>query len=100
MDPHTLKSILLEEMEKYTGEGLNDLAYLTANEAASLYTVVAIASVRQKRIVSTVLVARLTDGHIVIEIDRHDKTLAEALRARDVPEAQIVRAYQGEPVPV
>ena len=33
MDTTTLKQILLEELNKYTGEGLNDDAYLMTNEA-------------------------------------------------------------------
>ena len=38
MDPRTLEKILLEELEGYTGEGLNDFAYPTANEAEQIYT--------------------------------------------------------------
>jgi kynureninase len=94
-----VKDIVLQEMEKYTGEGLNDVAYLTTNATSDLFTVVDIATVREKRIISTVLVVRLVDDHIVIEVDRHDKPLAEALSARGVPDAQIVKAYQGEPIP-
>jgi len=33
MDTTTVKQILLEELDRYTGEGLNDYAYLTTNEA-------------------------------------------------------------------
>ena len=52
----TLKQFLLEELEGYTGKGLNDFAYLTTNEAEQLYTIVDIATVRDKRLVGTVLV--------------------------------------------
>ncbi len=93
MDTATLKHILLEELEGYTGEGLNDYAYLTTNETEQIYTILDIAKVRDKRLVGTVLVARLTDDRVVIELDRHDKLLVEALKARGVPEAQIVLAY-------
>ena len=59
MDTEILKSILLEEIQKYTGKGLNDYAYLTSNESDQIYTIVDIATIRGKRIVSTVLVARI-----------------------------------------
>lgn len=100
MDTATLKQILLEELEGYTGEGLNDFAYLTTNESERLYSIVDIAQVRDKRLVGTVLVARLTDEQVVIEVDRHDKLLVDALRARGVPESQIVLAYRGDAIPV
>lgn len=99
MDTGTLKQTLLEEMEKYTGKGLNDYAYLTSNETDQIYTVVDIATIRDKRIVSTVLVTRLVGQQIIIEVDRHDKQLVDALLARGVPEQQIVLAYRGDAVP-
>lgn len=100
MDTGTLKEILLEELNKYTGQGLNDYAYLTSNDAEGIYTVIDIATIRDKRLVGTVLIARLVSNKVVIELDKHDKTLVEALLARDVPESQIVLAYRGDPVPV
>ncbi len=99
MDTATLREILLEELEGYTGKGLNDFAYLTTNEAEQIYTIVDIATVRDKRLVGTVLVARLTNDRVVIELDRHDKLLVDALKARGVPEAQVVLAYRGDAIP-
>src|SRR5687768_14139259 len=99
MDTPTLKQILLEEMKKYTGEGLNDYPYLTTNEAEQIYTVIDIATIRDKRVVSTVLVTRIVQDNIIIEIDRHDKPLVDALGARSVPEKQIILAYRGDPIP-
>ncbi|MEL6272568.1 MAG: element excision factor XisI family protein, partial [Chloroflexota bacterium] len=58
-----------------------------------------IAIVRGKRLVGTVMVVRLVGDQIVIEVDNHDKTLAEALQARDVPASNIVLAYRGDPIP-
>ena len=100
MDTATLKQFLLEELEGYTGEGLNDFAYLTTNEAEQIYTIVDIARVRDKRLIGTVLVARLANDQVVIELDRHDKLLVDALKARGVPESQIVLAYRGDAIPV
>ena len=96
MDTGILKQILLEELHGYTGEGLNDFAYVTANEAEQLYTIVDLATVREKRLVGTVLVARLAGDQVVVVLDRHDKLLVDALMARGVPAAQIVLANRGD----
>lgn len=86
-------------MEKYSGKGLNDYACLTSNESDQIYTVIDIATIRDNRIVSTVLVARIVGPQVVIEVDHHDKQLVDALLARDVPEGQIILAYRGDAVP-
>jgi len=99
MDTETLKQILTEEMQKYAGEGLNAYSYLTENEVENLYTVVDIANVRGKRIIGTVLVARLSDEKIVIELDHNNKLLVDALIARGVPEDQLVLAYLDTTMP-
>jgi hypothetical protein len=99
MDTRTLKQILVEEMQKYAGEGLNAYSYLTANEAENLYTVVDIASVRGKRIIGTVLVARLHDDRIIIELDHNSKPLVDALTARGVPKDQITLTYRDMTLP-
>ncbi len=99
MDTFTLKQILLEELQKYTGKGLNDVAYLTTNESAQIYSVLDIAVVGETRIVATVLVARLVNDQVIIEIDRHDKMLVDALLECGVPEDQIILAYRGDSVP-
>lgn len=99
MDTGTLKQILIEEMHKYAGEGLNAYSYLTENEAETLYTVVDIANVREKRIIGTVLVARLDKDKIIIELDHNNKPLADALMARGVPEAQMILAYRDTTIP-
>lgn len=46
MDARNLTQILIEEMRKYAGEGLNAHSYFTENEAEKLYTIVDIANVR------------------------------------------------------
>lgn len=93
MDTGTLKQILIEEMQKYAGDGLNASSYLTANEAENLYTIVDIASVRGQRIIGTVLVAHLRDDKIVIELDHNSEPLVDALTARGVPKGQLTLAY-------
>lgn len=99
MDTGTLKHILVEEMAKYAGEGLNAASYLTENDAESLYTVVDIARIRGQRIVGTVLVARLDHDKIVIELDHNSKPLVDALKSRGIPDEQLVLAYQDATLP-
>lgn len=95
----TLKQILVEEMQKYAGEGLNAYSYLTENETENLFTVVDIANVRGKRIIGTVLVVRLDDAKIIIELDLNNKPLVDALIARDIPEEQLILAYRDTTIP-
>ena len=80
-DAVSLKQILLEELGSYTGEGLNDVAYLTTNESEQIYTIVDVASgfARQASEIGTVLVARLANDQVVIELDRHDKLLVDCV---------------------
>lgn len=99
MDTGTLKEILIEEMQKYAGEGLNAYSYLTENEVENLYTVIDIANVRGKRIIGTVLVARLLNEKLIIELDHNNKPLFDALKARGVPKEQIILAYRDNTIP-
>jgi hypothetical protein len=99
MDSGTLKTILIEEMQKYAGEGLNASSYLTQNEAEEIYTVVDIANVRGNRIIGTVLVAHLHDAKIIIELDQNNKPLVDALTARGVPTEQLVLTYRDTTIP-
>ena len=98
MDTETLKQILLEEMQKYAGEGLNAYSYLTENEAEKLYTIIDIATIHGKHVVGTVLVAQLKNQNIVIELDHNNKPLVDALIQRGVPEQQILLAYRDSAV--
>lgn len=93
MDTATLTTILLETMQGYAGKGLNAHSVLTRNDAEQTYTVVDFATIRGKRIISTPLVARIVDNQIIIDVDRNNKLLVDALVAHGVPEAQIVLAY-------
>jgi XisI protein len=100
MDTTTLKQILYEEMCLYAGEGLNAVSYLTVNEEQQLYAVIDFANIRGKRIVGAVLIARLIDDMIYIDLDYNNKMLVDALRAWGVPENQMVLMYQQDKMTV
>ena len=99
MDTTTLKTILLEEMHAYTGDGLNAHSILTANEAEQTYAVIDFSQVRDTKITAVVLMARVI-GHVVyIDHDANDKPLMDALQAWGVPAEQIVPTYQSTLTP-
>jgi hypothetical protein len=97
MDTQTLKQILHEEMALFAGEGFNAISYLTVNEEAQVYAVIDFATIKGKRMIDAPLIARLVDDRIYIDVDNNFPTLLEALKARGVPENQIVLAYRQEP---
>jgi hypothetical protein len=93
MDATTLKQILHEEMEKFAGEGLNAYSHLTVNEAEQTYAVIDFATINKRWLVSAVLISRLVEDTIYIDRDQNYPSLDQALRARGVPESQIVLTY-------
>ena len=97
VDTPTLKQILIEEIKKYTGTGLNATSYFTENATEQIYRVIDMATIKGQRLVSTVLIARLQDNQIVIELDHNNKELVDALVSRGVPEDQIILAYRNQP---
>ncbi|MDQ7024706.1 MAG: element excision factor XisI family protein [Anaerolineae bacterium] len=94
MDTTTLRQILLAEMRKYAGEGFNAFSHLTISEDEKVYAIIDFADVLGKRVVGAVLIARLIDNMIYIDLDHNDKMLVDALLAHGVPEDQIILAYQ------
>lgn len=94
-----LSDKLKTTLSGYAGKMLNGYAYLTTNEDESVFTVVAVGLIGEKRIVETSLIVRAVGDKIVIEHDDNDKPLVEALLQVGVPREQIVLAYHGEPVP-
>jgi hypothetical protein len=94
MDTTTLKDILRYEMSLYAKEGLNAISFLTISEDEQVYAVIDFAKFLGKRLVGAVLVARLVDDMIYIDLDHNSKMLVDALRARGVPENQMVLMYQ------
>ena len=51
---------------------------------------------RDRCLVGPVLVEPLANDRMVIELARHDKLPVDVLKARSVPDAQIVLAYCGD----
>lgn len=94
----SLKDTLLREMTKYEKRGLNSRSYLTMNALEQVFAVTTISLQQGARIPFVSLFARLVGETVIIEIDKNDKTLVDALTQAGVPREQIVLAYAGESV--
>ncbi|MBV9281417.1 MAG: XisI protein [Chloroflexi bacterium] len=66
------------------------------NDDRTVMTIILVGDLRGQHFAVTSLVARIADGHIVIEHDINDKPVADALVAAGVPRQQIILAYAGE----
>jgi len=93
-----LRETLYTVMKGYAKKGLNGYTYLTHSDDEQLFTVVGVATIKNKPIIETGLVVRLVDDRVIIEHDINDKILADALMQAGVPREQIVLAYAGEKV--
>ena len=93
-----LNNMLRAALETYTGEGINGYSYLTENKDQTVFTVVSVGQLPDKRIVDAGLIVRIMNDRIVIERDINDKPLVDALLQAGVEREQIVCAYLGEPV--
>jgi hypothetical protein len=98
MDTPTLKQILQEEMALFAGKGLNAMSYFMFNEEAQVYAVIDYASIKGQKFVDAPLVAHLADDIIYIDVDNNYPTLFQSLKARGVPENQIVLAYRQDTI--
>ena len=92
MDVETLKQILIDEMKQCLDQ-MNDMhGYLTVNDFET-YTIMTMFKAPGKCLISTVLVARLEDDKVIIELDHTKRLLAHVLKRRGVPREQIVMTH-------
>ncbi|MGB1288697.1 MAG: element excision factor XisI family protein [Aggregatilineales bacterium] len=96
-----IKQIVREEVEKYAaggkGEGLRLFPVL--DDERAVYTVNAVSYPDRTDYDGVVVMARLMDDYIVIEVDHTNKPLINALQNRGLSSEQIILAYQGDKVP-
>jgi hypothetical protein len=94
------KEILKQEMQAYVGVSPNATPFAAFDDTKNFYTVI-IFDYPPKHDPNpfVALAARIVAGKIVIEADRTDKPLVEALTAAGVPRDHIVLAYAGESRP-
>ncbi len=92
-----LKQVLREEIVKYAGKGANCYLFSLTDDDHLIYGINAVRY--DKRSVSVVILARIVDGLIIIEEDKTDKPLVDALLYREIPREQIILAYADEVIP-
>ena len=76
-----LSDILRKVLEGYTGEALNGYSYLTESKDGTVFSVVSVGYLPDKRIVDAGLIVRLLEDRILIERD----TWTLVTLVRDVP---------------
>jgi hypothetical protein len=86
----------MQEMSGYAVKGWNSCSYLTYNADQTVFVVATIGVTQGKRIAFADLIVRLLGDKIVIEEDRNNKMLVDALVSAGVPRGQIILAYAGE----
>jgi len=97
-----LNQILRQEMMWYAQiQGYKVSSHFLFNEAQSEYTVIVLsdADYPLERFARVMMMARLEDNHIIIEVDTTDKPLYEALMHAGIPREKIILAYAGEQMP-
>lgn len=95
----TLKQIVREEVEKYTGggRGAGIILFPLLDDHHQIYAVNAVEYPERSNFTGVVVMARIVGEMVVIEGDHTDKPLVDALLQRGIPRSQM--AYAGEPIP-
>jgi hypothetical protein len=93
-----MSEILEETLQYYAGRGANGHSYFLKNEFEQTMTIVAKFVFKGKNYVETSILARIVGEKIVIEDDKTNKPLVDALVQAGIPREQIVLAYAGETV--
>jgi hypothetical protein len=93
-----LSKILEESLQYYAGQAANGHSYFLKNDAEQTMTIVAKFVITGKTYVDTSILARIAGDKIIIEADKTNKPLVDALLQAGIPREQIVLAYAGEKI--
>lgn len=105
-----LVELVKSEVEWFAGMGVgaNLLLHRVLDDSRQHYAVIAIRHPRGKRLsddddgydgTGIVVMARVKEDQVIIEVDNTDRPLYKSLLLAGVPREQIILAYAGEPVP-
>src|SRR6266851_2748482 len=86
------------EVAEYVRPSPNATAYYLENGEQHVFAVLSVPTSDPQR-TSVVIMARLVNDLILIESDKTNKPLYEALLQAGIPREQIVLLYEGEQVP-
>jgi len=90
-----LEEVVADVVSRYATEGLNATLYHLHDPKIGTDAVIVVPH-KRAHVPEVVVMTRIVDDHVVIESDRTDRPLEEALMAAGIPRSQIVIAYTGE----
>jgi hypothetical protein len=96
-----LNEIVREEVLWYTGDGTNPVLLPVVDEQHQIYCAIAInySNTVRRHKAGVVVMARVVEDKVIIEVDNTDKPLDAALEGRGVPREKIILAYEAELTP-
>lgn len=89
-----LARIVQREVADYACPSANPTAYYVESAAERVYAVLVVPHQHPQK-TTVMIMARLSDDKVIIETDKTDHSLYEALTQVGIPPQQIVLAYSG-----
>src|SRR6185436_420981 len=93
----TLTQILRQEIKKYAANTITPVGpsrlYYTENIEEQVYCITS-PRVSAEMVATLIIMARVIDDQIVIDVDKTNKPLSDALQQGGIPKEQIILAYQ------
>ena len=93
-----LVDIVANVVDSYATRSLNSTLYHLHDEHIGTDAVIVVPQKRQN-VPHVLVMTRIEHDQVIIETDRTDRPLEEALMAAGIPRSQIVLAYAGEAAP-
>jgi hypothetical protein len=91
-----LTSIVKEAVEGYAADGWQLTDYQISDTARQTFAVVSIADYPPRWKPSVVVMARVVDDHVIIDVDITDRPLVDELERAGIRREKIVLAYLGQ----
>lgn len=91
-----LRAIVQTVVQGYATRALNGQNYYVVSEDGAVMSVLFIGKARDEHVADASVIARLENDRVIIEQDKTNKPLVEALVSAGISREQIVLAYAGE----
>ena len=98
MAVNNLAITVAEVVGSYATKSLNATLYHLHDSRIGTDAVIVVPQ-KRAHVPEVVMMTRIVNNHVVIESDRTDRPLEEALIAAGIPRSQIILAYAGEVTP-
>jgi hypothetical protein len=95
-----LLTIVRQEIYKYGQASLNARVFPILDDERHFYAVTSLPYPERQWPMGVMVMARVVDDQVIIEEDRTDHPLVDALIQAGIPRSQIILAYAGEASPV